>query len=294
MAGCRAEDEYDYLLKLVLIGDSGVRKSKLLSRFTRNEFNLESKSTIGVEFATKSLNIDGKVIKAQIWDTAGQESVFLAQNIAQTSVEAAGSSSLPPSFGPMFYLNSSFPSISHNNDSMVNVNILTTVVNMAYAEKANVVCPIGIDWVRYFGQTQSQNGKHQQQTQLQIPYMGCSRITSLSCPPPFDQKHYLVEVRNVSYFNLINEDAEFPNISDIDSCREICLLNCSCGAVFFRYNNNVSDGYCYIPSTVLTIRGEQIPNHSFASTTLVKVQILYEAANGQVEGTVPDTSPPAS
>jgi Ras-related protein Rab-11A len=73
MAGYKTEDEYDYLFKLVLIGDSGVGKSNLLSRFTRNEFNLESKSTIGVEFATKSLKIDGKVIKAQIWDTAGQE-----------------------------------------------------------------------------------------------------------------------------------------------------------------------------------------------------------------------------
>ncbi|XP_077252248.1 ras-related protein RIC2 [Tasmannia lanceolata] len=69
----RAEDDYDYLFKLVLIGDSGVGKSNLLSRFTRNEFSLESKSTIGVEFATRSLNVDGKVIKAQIWDTAGQE-----------------------------------------------------------------------------------------------------------------------------------------------------------------------------------------------------------------------------
>ncbi|XAR49528.1 hypothetical protein NMG60_11032763 [Bertholletia excelsa] len=73
MAGYKPEDEYDYLFKLVLIGDSGVGKSNLLSRFTRNEFNLESKSTIGVEFATKTLGIDGKVIKAQIWDTAGQE-----------------------------------------------------------------------------------------------------------------------------------------------------------------------------------------------------------------------------
>lgn len=52
---------------MVLIGDSGVGKSNLLSRFTRNEFNLESKSTIGVEFATKSIKTpDGKVIKAQI------------------------------------------------------------------------------------------------------------------------------------------------------------------------------------------------------------------------------------
>lgn len=67
------DDEYDYLFKVVLIGDSGVGKSNLLSRFTRNEFNLESKSTIGVEFATRSISVDEKVIKAQIWDTAGQE-----------------------------------------------------------------------------------------------------------------------------------------------------------------------------------------------------------------------------
>lgn len=66
--------EYDYLYKstalyslllctkqlVVLIGDSGVGKSNLLSRFTRNEFNIETKSTIGVEFATRSIQTDGK------------------------------------------------------------------------------------------------------------------------------------------------------------------------------------------------------------------------------------------
>lgn len=67
------DEEYDYLFKVVLIGDSGVGKSNLLSRFTRDSFSLESKSTIGVEFATRSQEIDGKIIKAQIWDTAGQE-----------------------------------------------------------------------------------------------------------------------------------------------------------------------------------------------------------------------------
>jgi len=68
------DDNYDYLFKVVLIGDSGVGKSNLLSRFTRNEFNLESKSTIGVEFATRSIQTeDNKTIKSQIWDTAGQE-----------------------------------------------------------------------------------------------------------------------------------------------------------------------------------------------------------------------------
>ena len=61
------------LPQVVLIGDSGVGKSNLLSRFTRNEFNLDSKSTIGVEFATRSIQVDAKTIKAQIWDTAGQE-----------------------------------------------------------------------------------------------------------------------------------------------------------------------------------------------------------------------------
>jgi len=67
------DSNYDYLFKVVLIGDSGVGKSNLLSRFTRGEFNQDSKSTIGVEFATRSINVDGKTVKAQIWDTAGQE-----------------------------------------------------------------------------------------------------------------------------------------------------------------------------------------------------------------------------
>lgn len=73
MAAYRGDDDYDYLFKVVIIGDSGVGKSNLLSRFTKNEFSLDSKSTIGVEFATRSIRVDDKVVKAQIWDTAGQE-----------------------------------------------------------------------------------------------------------------------------------------------------------------------------------------------------------------------------
>ncbi|KAL4585657.1 hypothetical protein LXL04_010280 [Taraxacum kok-saghyz] len=62
--------DYDYLYKLVLNGDLGVGKTNLFSRFTSDKFSLESKSTIGVEFATRLINVDGKIIKAQIWDTA--------------------------------------------------------------------------------------------------------------------------------------------------------------------------------------------------------------------------------
>lgn len=65
---------FDHLFKLVLVGDSGVGKSGLLSRYTRNTFSADEKSTIGVEFATRISQMgDGKKIKAQIWDTAGQE-----------------------------------------------------------------------------------------------------------------------------------------------------------------------------------------------------------------------------
>ena len=50
--------EYDHLYKLILIGDSGVGKSNLLSRFTRNQFKAGSKSTLGVEFATKNIEVE--------------------------------------------------------------------------------------------------------------------------------------------------------------------------------------------------------------------------------------------
>lgn len=63
----------DYVFKVVLIGDSAVGKSQLLARFSRNQFSVDSKATIGVEFQTKTLSIDNKTVKAQIWDTAGQE-----------------------------------------------------------------------------------------------------------------------------------------------------------------------------------------------------------------------------
>ena len=67
------DPEYDYLFKLILVGDSYVGKTNILSKYIKNEFNLSTKSTVGVEFGTKILKIEDKIIKAQIWDTAGQE-----------------------------------------------------------------------------------------------------------------------------------------------------------------------------------------------------------------------------
>ncbi len=65
--------EYDYLFKLLLIGDSGVGKSNLLLRFADEIFTPSYISTIGVDFKIKTIKIDGKTVKLQIWDTAGQE-----------------------------------------------------------------------------------------------------------------------------------------------------------------------------------------------------------------------------
>ncbi|KAK9713073.1 hypothetical protein RND81_06G001200 [Saponaria officinalis] len=67
------EHKVEYVFKVVLIGDSAVGKSQILARFARDDFSLDSKATIGVEFQTRTLVIHHKSVKAQIWDTAGQE-----------------------------------------------------------------------------------------------------------------------------------------------------------------------------------------------------------------------------
>ncbi len=54
----RQNEQYDMLFKIVLVGDSGVGKTNLLTRFSKNEFSLESKTTIGVEFATKTITTE--------------------------------------------------------------------------------------------------------------------------------------------------------------------------------------------------------------------------------------------
>ena len=66
-------EEYDLMFKILLLGDSGVGKSSLLLRYTKNEFISDLRSTIGVEFALKYLTIDDFQLKVQIWDTAGME-----------------------------------------------------------------------------------------------------------------------------------------------------------------------------------------------------------------------------
>ena len=67
------DQEYDYLFKLLLIGNSSVGKSSLLFRFVENVWDDSFVPTIGVDFKLKTLEVNGKKVKLQIWDTAGQE-----------------------------------------------------------------------------------------------------------------------------------------------------------------------------------------------------------------------------
>ncbi|CAH2276543.1 Ras-related Rab-19 [Pelobates cultripes] len=67
------DDPFDFLFKIILIGDSNVGKTCVVQRFQSGVFSDKHQNTIGVDFSVRSLNIDGKKVKVQVWDTAGQE-----------------------------------------------------------------------------------------------------------------------------------------------------------------------------------------------------------------------------
>ena len=67
------ESGYDYLIKILMIGESGVGKSCLISRYNKNEFSTSHLATIAIDFKMKLVEINGSKVKMQIWDTAGQE-----------------------------------------------------------------------------------------------------------------------------------------------------------------------------------------------------------------------------
>jgi Ras-related protein Rab-8A len=74
MRSCNGkENMYDYMVKLIIIGDSGVGKTNILTRFCENIFKETHVATIGVDFSVRTIQIEDKKIRLQVWDTAGQE-----------------------------------------------------------------------------------------------------------------------------------------------------------------------------------------------------------------------------
>ena len=78
--------DFDYLFKVVIVGDSGVGKSNILLRFTENNFSFSFHPTIGVDFKIKTFKHENFTIKLQLWDTAGQERF---KNVANTYYKGA-------------------------------------------------------------------------------------------------------------------------------------------------------------------------------------------------------------
>lgn len=63
---------YDYAFKFILVGDAAVGKTSILSRFLKGSYDKNIDTTLGVEFGQKMIDINGRQIKLQVWDTAGQ------------------------------------------------------------------------------------------------------------------------------------------------------------------------------------------------------------------------------
>ncbi len=102
-------DEYDYLFKILLIGDAAVGKSSILLRYADNIFNEAYMSTIGIDFRIKDFNLDDKLIKLQIWDTAGQERF---KNLTSTYYKGA--------HGVIFVFDTTDPGTFESIDEWVN------------------------------------------------------------------------------------------------------------------------------------------------------------------------------
>jgi len=74
MSEVSSEDvEVTDILKIVFLGDSGVGKTNIMSRFTHNAFDINTRPTLGVDFGIKTIAIGSRIFKLQLWDTAGQE-----------------------------------------------------------------------------------------------------------------------------------------------------------------------------------------------------------------------------
>uniref|UniRef100_A0A803TFG7 RAB19, member RAS onco family n=1 Tax=Anolis carolinensis TaxID=28377 RepID=A0A803TFG7_ANOCA len=67
------DENFDYLFKIILIGDSNVGKTCVVHRFKSGQYHTKQQNTIGVDFTVRPIEIDGKKVKIQVWDTAGQE-----------------------------------------------------------------------------------------------------------------------------------------------------------------------------------------------------------------------------
>ncbi|XXG67512.1 hypothetical protein AAC387_Pa06g0843 [Persea americana] len=133
------------------------------------------------------------------------------------------------------------------------------------------------------------------------PNLGCYEITPLSCQ--LTQSHSLLHLQDISYFNYIDgnssvlrghsllhlQDISYFNYidgnssvlrgTDVESCKQACLNNCSCKAAFFRYRGNISDGDCFLPSELFSLMSNRREITQYNSSAFIKVQFPPSSAS---------------
>lgn len=100
------------------------------------------------------------------------------------------------------------------------------------------------------------------------PNMGCEHVVPISCDQTEHQR--LIRLENITYFNSIDSW-----ITNEESCKQACLKNCSCEAVFFKYTMNSTNGSCYMPSEVFSLMNSQPDIMGYNTSTYIKVQVYY-------------------
>ncbi|CAM8989113.1 unnamed protein product [Rhodiola kirilowii] len=98
------------------------------------------------------------------------------------------------------------------------------------------------------------------------PALGCRETSTLSCGA--SQYHEFVELTDTTYFTFVSDIEN----TDMETCKEACLKNCSCKASLFRYGSNSSDGECYLPSNIFSLMINDKKNTHYNSTAFLKVQ----------------------
>ncbi|PHU26059.1 hypothetical protein BC332_04391 [Capsicum chinense] len=98
---------------------------------------------------------------------------------------------------------------------------------------------------------------------------GCVEISPVKCDGP--HSHRMERVSDVYYFNYVDIDAAALRGTDEESCQDLCLKNCGCKVVLFRYFTNFSSGDCYLPSPVLSLINDEKERRVYESSAFIKL-----------------------
>ncbi|KAF8391191.1 hypothetical protein HHK36_023493 [Tetracentron sinense] len=99
------------------------------------------------------------------------------------------------------------------------------------------------------------------------PQLGCSEVTPLSCDA--SQYHSLLELNDITYFTFASNLTD----TDMETCKQACLKNCSCKAALFQYGRNSSSGNCFLPSELFSLMNNEKEKTHYSSSAFIKVQI---------------------